>query len=82
MWVKEIKQYFPKHSKAVVKTMLILAQSILQLRTVCLYKCKDKLGEITGVKTTKTSSHYKRLLRFFEIKKSDDILRRSIYGHL
>jgi len=67
--IKEIKQYFPKHSKAVVRTMLILAQSILQLRTVCLYKCKDKVSEITGDKRTKASSHYKRLLRFFEINK-------------
>ena len=67
--IREIKSYFPKHSMAVVRTMLILAQSILQLRTVCLYKCKDKVGEITGNKSTKVSSHYKRLLRFFEINK-------------
>jgi hypothetical protein len=67
--IREIKLYFPKHSTAVVRTMLILAQSILQLRTVCLYKCKDKVSEITGDKNTKVSSHYKRLLRFFEIEK-------------
>ena len=67
--IKEIKQYFPNHSKAVVKTMLILAQSILKMRTVCLYKCKDKIGEITGNKSIKVASHYKRLLRFFEINK-------------
>ncbi len=67
--IKEIKRYFPKHSQAVVRTLLVLAQSILQLRTVCLYKCKDKVGEITGYRRTKASSHYKRLLRFFEIGK-------------
>jgi hypothetical protein len=67
--IREIKSYFPKHSTAVIRTMLILAQSIIQLRTVCLYKCKDKVGEITGDKNTKVSSHYKRLLRFFEINK-------------
>ena len=67
--IRKIKSYFPKHSTAVVRTMLILAQSILQLRTVCLYKCKDKVGEITGDKSIKVSSHYKRLLRFFEINK-------------
>jgi hypothetical protein len=67
--IREIKSYFPKHSTAIICTMLILAQCILQLRTVCLYKCKDKVSEIKGDKKTKVSSHYKRLLRFFEIEK-------------
>lgn len=65
--VNEIKKHFPKHSRATIQTMLIIAQSILQLRTVCLYKCKDKMGEITGKKSIQVSSHYKRLLRFFEM---------------
>lgn len=66
--INEIKRHFPKHSQATVSTMLIIAQSILQLRTVCLYKCKDKIGEITGRKSTQVASHYKRLLRFFDMK--------------
>lgn len=40
---------------------------MLKLRTVCLYKCKDKMTEVTGKKKTKAMSHYKQLIRFFKI---------------
>jgi hypothetical protein len=67
--INKFKEFFPKHTNATIKTFFLLAQCVLQLRTVCLYKCKDKVAGITGNERTKTSSHYKRLLRFFETTK-------------
>jgi len=66
--ISKIKQFYGKHSQATVKTFIIIAQCVLLLRTVCLYKCKDKGGEVSGKREIKASSHYKRLLRFFDTK--------------
>lgn len=63
----EIKKYFSKHSKATVKMFLALITSMLQLRTTCLYKCKDKLGGIKQNRKTKAMSHYKSIIRFFKM---------------
>jgi hypothetical protein len=63
--IDEIRKYFPKMTKANVKTFLSIATSMIILRTTSLYKCKDKMGEITGKKKTQAMSHYKKILRFF-----------------
>lgn len=69
--VDEIKEYFPNHSKFILRTFLILLGCVLELRTVCLYKCKDKVSRITGNFNSTTASHYKLLLRFFSIEQTD-----------
>jgi len=69
--IDEIKKFFPKHSKTKVKTFIVIASCMLQLRTTCLYKCKDKMGEVTGNKKTQAMSHYKTILRFFNISKTN-----------
>lgn len=67
--IDEIKKFFPKHTKAKVKIFIIIASCMLQLRTTCLYKCKDKMGAVTGKNNTHAMSHYKTLIRFFYTKK-------------
>lgn len=67
----KFKTFMPNHSKAVIKTFFAIVECILKLRTVSLYKCKDKMAGVTGKMTVQTMSHYKKLLRFFSIKYVD-----------
>lgn len=67
----KIKENFPHHSKCKIRTLLIVLGCMLELRTVCLYKCKDKVGEISGKKKNSANSNYKHLLRFFVMEKID-----------
>lgn len=65
--IDKIKDYFPKHSRVNVKTFLAIVSCMLKLRTTCMYKCKDKMAEVTGKKKTQAMSHYKTIIRFFKI---------------
>ena len=65
--INEIKEYFPNHTKTNVKTFLTIVSCMLKLRTTCMYKCKDKMAEVTGKKKTQAMSHYKTIIRFFKI---------------
>lgn len=65
--IDEIKKYFPKHTRTNVKTFLSIVDCMLKLRTTCMYKCKDKMAEVTGKKKTQAMSHYKTIIRFFGI---------------
>ena len=67
--IDEIKQHFPKHTKANVKTFIAIVTCMLQLRTTCLYKCKDKMASVTGKQKTQAMSHYKTITRFFLLTK-------------
>lgn len=46
-------------------------QCILQSRTVCLYKCRDKVSK---AKKTNFNTCYVRLIRFFKMKKVQDFI--------
>lgn len=65
--ISKVMEYFPKHSKANIKMFLALVTCMLQLRTTCLYKCKDKMTGVTQKEKTKAMSHYKQIIRFFKI---------------
>jgi len=65
--INKFKTFMPDHSKAVVKTFFAIVECILKLRTVSLYKCKDKMAGVTGKTDVQNMSHYKQLLRFFNI---------------
>lgn len=67
--IDEIKQHFPKHTKANVKTFIAIITCMLQLRSTCLYKCKDKMASVTGKQKTQAMSHYKTITRFFLLAK-------------
>ena len=69
--IDRFKTFMPEHSKAVLKTFFMIVECVLKLRTVSLYKCKDKMAGVTGKKKTQADSHYKRLIRFFCIKSID-----------
>jgi len=65
----KIKQFFPMHTINAVRKFLLLINCIIQSRTVCLYKCRDKMPAIRGSNDqVKPGSNYMRLIRFFKIK--------------
>ncbi len=63
----KIKMFFPKYSKATVKTFTEIVTAVIQVRSTSLYKCKDKMKKISQKKKTQAGSHYKKLLRFFAL---------------
>ena len=67
--IDEIRKYFPNHTRSNIKTFLAISGCMLKLRTTSLYKCKDKMQEVTGNYQTQAMSHYKTILRFFYLHK-------------
>ena len=65
----KIKNHFPKHTVPCLKTFLLLMNCILQCRTVCLYKCRDK---VKSTKKQNINNNYARLIRFFKMKDIKD----------
>jgi hypothetical protein len=45
---------------------------ILQCRTVCLYKCRDKVSELSSGKKSTINSRYTGLIRFFKMQNIED----------
>jgi len=71
----KIKQFFPNHSSNAVEKLLLLINCIIQCRTLCLYKCRDKVGAINSTKAkVKPESNYMLLIRFFKIKLLEEFL--------
>lgn len=64
----KIKQFFPRHNINAVGKFLLLINCIIQSRTVCLYKCRDKIYTIRPGNEVKPGSNYMVLIRFFKIK--------------
>ena len=64
----KIKTLFPKHTKPTLKNFILLMNCIIQCRTVCLYKCRDKVQQFKPGKDREIDSNYARLLRFFKMK--------------
>ena len=65
--INEINKFFPKYSKATLKTFTEIVTAIIQVRSTSLYKCKDKMKKISRKKKTQAGSHYKKPLRFFAL---------------
>ncbi len=63
--LSEITKEFRNQKSSCLKNVLILSLCILQKETICLNKLKTNVGKILDNKTTKSDSHYKRLLRIF-----------------
>lgn len=63
----KIKMFFCGYSHATVKTFTEIATALIQVRSTSLYKCKDKMKQVTQKKKTQAGSHYKKLLRFFAL---------------
>lgn len=65
----KIKRFFPMHSVSMVKNFMLIVHCILQSRTVCLYKCRDKVSLAMGNRSkVKAGSDYMRLIRFFRME--------------
>jgi hypothetical protein len=70
----KIKVFFPRHTLPCVKNFILLMTCILQSRTVCLYKCRDKASEGKRGKKINITSGYIRLIRFFKMKHIEDFI--------
>ena len=49
-------------------------ECILQCRTVCLYKCRDKASQLSKGKKLNIHSEYVSLIRFFKMKRVEDFI--------
>jgi hypothetical protein len=67
----KIKVFFPRHTLPCVKNFILLMTCILQSRTVCLYKCRDKTSQL---KRANINTGYTRLIRFFKMKHIEDFI--------
>lgn len=69
----KIKVFFPKHTVPCIKNFILLMNCILQCRTVCLYKCRDKVLQ-TDKKRKSMNNAYVKLIRFFKMKHVGDFV--------
>lgn len=77
----KIKRFFPNHSTNAVDKFILLINCIIQCRTLCLYKCRDKVGVLNSSKAkVKPESNYMTLIRFFKIRFLEQFLEGI--GHL
>lgn len=63
----KFKKFFPNHSLCNIRTLFIMLQCILISKTTCLYKCRDKVAEVTDNYENDPNSNYIRLIRFFKL---------------
>ena len=64
----KVKRFFPEHTMPCIKNFILLMTTIIQSRTVCLYKCRDKVGQMSAEHAPQINSSYMRLIRFFKMK--------------
>ena len=64
--LQEIGGIYATLSENKLINLLTVACCILKTRTTCLLKCRDEVGSITGERTIKRSTAYKRLIRVFQ----------------
>ena len=76
---KQITNCFQEHEKTKVKNLLICSQAIFEARTTNLNKVKDKLGQVTGNKSTQPQSNYKRLIRFFQTENKEELIQSLLF---
>lgn len=65
----KIKKFFPTRTMPCIKNFILIMETILQSRTVCLYKCRDKVAQIKKHNKSQINSCYMRLIRFFKMKR-------------
>lgn len=70
----KIKVFFPRHTSPCIKKFILLMECILQSRTVCLYKCRDKVSQLSKGKKTNINNNYVGLIRFFKMKHIKDFI--------
>lgn len=66
--IAKIKEFYPGFTLPCLKNYFLIMECIIQCRTVCLYKCKDKVPLLKNGKTVNYNSCYTRLIRFFKMK--------------
>ena len=65
--IGKIKMFFSSYSKSRVKTFIEIVTAVIQVRSTSLYKCKDKMKQVSQKKKPQAGSHYKKLIRFFAL---------------
>ena len=64
--LQEIGGIYATISENKLSNLLLVACCILKTRTTCLQKCRDEVGSITGERSIKRATAYKRLIRVFQ----------------
>ena len=70
----KIKIFFPEHTMPCIKKFILLMECILQSRTVCLYKCRDRASSLSKGTARSINSSYVGLIRFFKMKNIKDFI--------
>lgn len=72
--IAKIKDFFPRHTVPCIKKFILLMECILQCRTVCLYKCRDRASQVSKAKRININARYMGLIRFFKMKYIEDFI--------
>ena len=71
----KIKKFFPQHTFPCIRNFILITESILHSRTVCLYKCRDKIPGLSKGKIKEINTCYTRMIRFFKMKEVMSFIR-------
>lgn len=61
----KLTPFLPEQGSTTLRSLLTITAAIISQRSVCLNKLKGVIGTLTGRTSTKASSHYQLLTRFF-----------------
>ena len=70
----KISKNFPNHTQSCINNFILLMELIMQSRTICLYKCRNKVQSIRKETHPQLNSCYVRLIRFFKMEYIEEFL--------
>ena len=79
--LRKFSDLYSKYGLGAVKNLHLLVQLLLICRTVNLWKLKDYVGMVLGNTNVQNTSHYRRLIRFFESWSDDEDFLLDVQRH-
>ncbi len=79
--LRKFSALYEKYGLGAVKNIWLLTSLVPLARTANLYKMKDYVGGVLGSAHTQSSSHYKRLIRFFQDWGHNEDLLHDLMRH-
>lgn len=73
--VAQFKSYFDGFEESITQNLFLVCSAILLARTINLNVLKDYLPQLLANSKTQSSSHYKRLIRFFRLKEPNKLVK-------
>jgi len=76
----EVSKYFEKSDETTLKSLFTITEGLFEAKSTNLNKVKLEMGRVREKPETNEESHYKFMLRFFDL--SEDEKRHLIQGLL